>query len=760
MRRLPEIPTWEKNIINTNTFMGLNRGLSIGDGEMADMRNMSADNYPVLSTREMRGTPYFHNAPEAPTEFEGDVDGMLGSNHVVYCQGGKVYLDGVEVPIELSTEAGMKEKKLVGMGAYVCIWPDKKFFNVTNLEDSGDMGSRWQAEEDQVITAMMCRNDGTNYDEDEITIGAAEPSDPKHEDFWLNTSGANHVLLQYSSVYKQWIQVASTYIKLQATGIGKGLKEADVVHINRARINTEVDTSIEEGQSVSVIEEAIGLTWSATVTWNESQNGYTTSNVKKGAKTVTINVKDIPEGAVVKGATLSGNWAMRKYYGPAKAFINGKSFTISSAMATPFSTDADVDGNGSYNFKFEFSSGSAVHMETGTKENGTYTNFLWIGDITLTVHYVFSEQVSGGEWDVKQIESLNTTNLIYGCGDDYIIVAGLLNENRELSTDLVVEMKIPDLDYVCEANNRIWGCTYSEKDGTITNELRCCSLGDFRNWYRFEGTSQDSYVATVGSDGNFTGAYALQGYPLFFKEDFLHKVTGHMPANFTLNTVRCRGVQDGSWKSMATVNEALFYKGRNDVMTYDGSLPYAVSAKLGTEIFTDAVGGGYRDKYYLCMKDEKGTPHVYVLDTAKALWHKEDNADITHMATSDGELVMAIRQGSKTLLKTPRHRDGEKETYDWSATFGTIGYTDEQQKYLSRYNIRAQMTEGSRMKVEMQYDSSGKWEEMGTYRSPRLQTFLLPIIPKRCDHCQLRISGDGQINIYAIAREYERGGDG
>lgn len=759
MRRLPEIPTWEKNIINTNTFMGLNRGLSIGDGEMADMRNMSADNYPVLSTREMRGTPYFHNAPEAPTEFDGDVDGMLGSNHVVYCQGGKVYLDGVEVPIELSTEAGMKEKKLVGMGAYVCIWPDKKYFNVTNLEDSGDMGSRWQAEEGQAITAMMCRNDGTNYDEDEITVSAAEPSNPSHEDYWLNTAGANHVLLQYSSVYKQWIQVATTFIKLQATGIGKGLKEADAVHISGARIGTEVDTSIEQGTATAKYDGSFKLNWSAYLRWDEGNQGYIRSDNKRGTKTITLNLTGIPDNAVIKSARLSWSGTEAYTYGYGDLYVNGKTFT-SDGSSFSGSMAVDITSNGSYNFKFEYESGTAVHWVTGSHDSGYFTNYATISNIKLTVLYDLTEQVSGGEWDMQQIESLNTTNLIYGCGDDYIIVAGLLNENRELSTDLVVEMKIPDLDYVCEANNRIWGCTYSEKDGTITNELRCCSLGDFRNWYRFEGTSQDSYVATVGSDGNFTGAYALQGYPLFFKEDFMHKVTGYMPSNFTLNTVRCRGVQDGSWRSMATVNEALFYKGRNDVMTYDGSLPYAVSAKLGTEIFTDAVGGGYRDKYYLCMKDEKGMPHVYVLDTAKGLWHKEDNADITHMATSDGELVMAIRQGSKTLLKTPRHRQDEKETYDWSATFGTIGYTDEQQKYLSRYNIRAQMTEGSRMKVEMQYDSSGKWEELGTYRSPRLQTFLLPIIPKRCDHCQLRISGDGQINIYAIAREYERGGDG
>ena len=55
MRMLPDIPTWENATLNTTTFLGLNRGLSIADGEMADMLNMSGDNYPVLSTRRKRG---------------------------------------------------------------------------------------------------------------------------------------------------------------------------------------------------------------------------------------------------------------------------------------------------------------------------------------------------------------------------------------------------------------------------------------------------------------------------------------------------------------------------------------------------------------------------------------------------------------------------------------------------------------------------------------------------------------------------------
>ena len=111
MPYFPELPTWEKSVINTQQFLGLNRGLSIADGEMADMLNMSSDNFPVLSTRSPRGVPAFdYNAVVEPV-FTGQIDGMLGTDRLVVCHDGKVYIDGIEVPITLSTEPNKREKK-------------------------------------------------------------------------------------------------------------------------------------------------------------------------------------------------------------------------------------------------------------------------------------------------------------------------------------------------------------------------------------------------------------------------------------------------------------------------------------------------------------------------------------------------------------------------------------------------------------------------------------------------------------------------
>lgn len=756
----PEQPTWDKTVLNTMQFLGLNRGLSIGDGEMADMLNMSCDNFPVLSTRLKRGMPTFrHNAAITP-DLAGQVDGMLGTDRLVVCHEGKVYLDGEEVPIELSTDPSKREKKLVSMGAYVCIWPDKKYFNVNNIDDCGDMGSKWTAAEGDTITAMMCRKDGTDYDMTQIVVSQIAPESPSDGDFWLDTGGDVDVLRQYSLLRKEWVQVATTYIKIQAPGIGKNIKAYDTVWLSGVKPVGSEAAAVAEEDGEPTAGTVTGVGKNVTV-----QSGYdvsTSGNISTpttGTNTQTITLEGVPEEATVINATLRFTAQYSSVQSVRVCQVNGVSFTPGRTGST-HELEIPVTDAGKPNITFKFQ----MNTDYASNELGhSYGGFLVISDVSIEVTW---EVIDHAEANKEELERLNNSNIVYGAGDDYIIVAGILHNHLTLANTLTVEMKVPDFDYICEANNRIWGCLYQEVDGTVLNELHACALGDFRNWYKYQGTAADSYAVTLGSEGKFTGAFSYQGVPLFFKEGHIHKLTGTIPANYTVQTIKGRGVQEGSWRSLATVNETLFYKSRTEVMAYEGAMPYSVSTKLGSNLYAQAVAGGYRDKYYICMQDEELTWHTYVLDVTKGLWHQEGTEKITHMATAGGELVLAIQEESSaaaraaeaTHLRTVSSKGTVEEDFDWSVTFGILGFQSEQQKYLSRYNIRAQVV--GPLKVEMQYDSDGKWIHMGTMKSPRLRTFLLPIIPRRCDHCQLRISGKGTINIYSVAREYENGGDG
>ena len=758
MPYLPEIPQGNGQVINTTQFLGLNRGLSIADGEMADMLNMSSDNYPVLSTRSPRGVPAFdYNAVVEPV-FTGQIDGMLGTDRLVVCHDGKVYIDGIEVPITLSTEPNKREKKLVSMGAYVCIWPDKKYFNINEPDDCGDMGLKWEAAEDADISATMCRLDGTDYDMTQIVVSDIAPTDPRDRDFWIDTGGEKHVLKQYSQMYNQWVQVATTYIKIQTPGIGKGIKDGDVVWLSGVKEpSNEGDDELQDTYgTVTVSGKNVTLSDGVTRTLKEDtvadfDTVYRTEEVPSNTQTIVIN--NLPEKSKITSAVVKFRLAAQ-LYNWTEWTCNG--ITLNGGTGEQ-SVPVSVSADNKVMLKFRYRVGRPPGFVN--EWTGSYDNTINITNVKVEASYAQTHYVGN---NTEELERLNTTNRIYGAGDDYIIVAGLLHQAVKLEDTLGVEMKVPDLDYVCESNNRIWGCCYSEADGKIVNELRACALGDYRNWYKFIGTSTDSYTMSLGSDGVFTGAFSLQGVPIFFKESFIHRISGTVPANFTLNTIRGRGVQEGSWKSLAVVNERLYYKGKTEIMAYEGALPYSVSERLGQTYYQKAVAGACRDKYYINMQDRATKAwHTYVLDTVKGLWHQEDKSQISHMTTIGGELVMACQENDATILRTVGTRTGSTEgAFDWGVTFGTFGYQQEQQKYLSRFNIRAQIEAGGWMKVEMQYDSDGKWHHMGTMKSPKLRTYLLPIIPRRCDHCQLRISGRGNVNIYSIARIYENGGDG
>ena len=367
----------------------------------------------------------------------------------------------------------------------------------------------------------------------------------------------------------------------------------------------------------------------------------------------------------------------------------------------------------------------------------------------------------GGDSDVvqAQFEELNGTKIIYAKDEDYIVVVGLIDLTYEQTEGTVtVKRAVPDMDYVCEAQNRIWGCKYGMVDGKAVNELYCCKLGDFRNWRVYAGISTDAWAASVGSDGAWTGAANYLGYPTFFKENVIHRIAiSSVGAHQVTETVG-RGVQNGSGKSLCVVNEVLYYKAREGVCAYDGSFPSAVGEALGDVRYHNAVGGGCGGKYYLSMRDGANAWHMFCYDTAKGLWHREDDLHALCFTQMDGELY-AIDAETKQLLALHGSQGTPETAVKWAAETGLIGYTTVEQKYVSRFNLRMLLPRGSRADMYIQYDSDGVWHHCGHMEGVGTKSFLLPVRPRRCDHFRLRIEGEGEVRVYSFAKILETGSD-
>ena len=359
----------------------------------------------------------------------------------------------------------------------------------------------------------------------------------------------------------------------------------------------------------------------------------------------------------------------------------------------------------------------------------------------------------------SQIELLNGTKIIYDLADDYIVVVGLLDQTyTQTSGSVKVERRMPDLDFITEAENRLWGCKYGLVNGSTVNEIYCCALGDFKNWNQFLGLSTDSYVASVGTDGPFTGAVTHLGYPIFWKENCFHKVYISSSGAHQIVDTACRGVQKGSHLSLEVVNETLYYKSVTDICAYDGSLPKSVSSQFGTEKYFCAVAGSIGDKYYVSMKDASNKHHLFVLDALKGLWHKEDDTNALCFARCNGELFF-IDADTKELTAVNGSEGTLEKDIEWSATTGLMGYTTIEHKYISRFNLRMKLPKGSKADIYIQYDSDGIWHHSGHINGTGTKTFMIPVRPRRCDHFQIKLEGRGDIRIYSFAKIHETGSD-
>ena len=317
---------------------------------------------------------------------------------------------------------------------------------------------------------------------------------------------------------------------------------------------------------------------------------------------------------------------------------------------------------------------------------------------------------------------------------------------------------MPDMDFVIESGNRLWGCRYGVVDGKPVNEIYASKLGDFKNWNCFMGISSDSYAASVGTDGQFTGAITHMGYPLFFKEGCLHKVYGNYPANYQIQTTTCRGVQKGSSKSLAIVNEVLFYKSRTGICAYDGSLPSEVSSALGEVSYSDAVAASHGNKYYVSMMDYKGEYTLFVYDVRKGLWHKEDNTAVADFCSCRNELYFIPKDG--TEIKT-MFGSGTVDTapVPWMAESGVIYMYTPDRMYVSKLGIRLALETGSKASVFIQYDSFGEWHLLCDLRGTNFRVLTVPVKPRRCDHFRIRIVGEGGAKVYSLAKTTEKGSD-
>lgn len=326
-------------------------------------------------------------------------------------------------------------------------------------------------------------------------------------------------------------------------------------------------------------------------------------------------------------------------------------------------------------------------------------------------------------------------------------------ENGGDAETVMITRDVPSLSFICENENRLWGCAGST--------IYASKLGDPFNFNVFDGVATDSFAVDVGSAGEFTACCSYLGYPCFFKEDHIYKVYGDKPSNFQVMGSASIGVAQGSDRSLAVAGEVLYYLSRIGVTAYAGGIPQSVAGAFGTDRYKNGVAGSDGERYMISMERVDGTHHLFVYDTRVGLWFREDDTKALSVQWDAGTLWCMTEGG--TLWADGDSASlpaGEEEAAVYSvAEFNDFTEEDENRKGTAKIQLRVEVDAGASLQIAMQFDSDGVWRAVSTLSPSVKKSYYLPLIPRRSDHFRIRFTGVGMWRLYSLTRESYSGSE-
>lgn len=346
------------------------------------------------------------------------------------------------------------------------------------------------------------------------------------------------------------------------------------------------------------------------------------------------------------------------------------------------------------------------------------------------------------------IQSISDTSITFPDETFIGVIAEGTTETTVELDSISIGRNCPDLDYVMESNNRLWGVSNAD------NTIYACKLGDPTNWAYFQNTTMDSYYAEQGTDGEWTGCAAYSTHMLFFKEDYIHKVYGSKPASYQIETAQCHALEKGSNKSIAIINETVLYKSRLGIMAYSGGVPQLISDNFGTDQYTDAVAGTDGIKYFVSVLRD-GSSELLVFDMEKFLWHKEDDVRARDFTYHGGKLLFINDADNGIYEIASENPMPTEKDIEWSAELGPFDEYLEDKKVYSQLKMRLKLTELSELTVLISIDG-GKWERIARLDTDKDRAMMLPIVPRRCDKFAVRLEGVGYCRIESLVRVYRQ----
>lgn len=315
----------------------------------------------------------------------------------------------------------------------------------------------------------------------------------------------------------------------------------------------------------------------------------------------------------------------------------------------------------------------------------------------------------------------------------------------EAAVKITIRYDIPDLDFVFASDNRLWGAK--------GRNIYASALGQGTVWTDYDTLTTSSWAATTKTGDNITAALDFGGMPVFFAENAVYKIYGENPKEFQYVRQELIGVTAGDHKSVAVGAGYIFYLTRRGIYAWTGGVPQLISAPLGEERITNAVGGSDGAVYYLSC-EQGGRHNLYCYDPMTNAWIREDALEAVDIKQKGRDLCLVAADGNAYLIGDVYSTEGTKiqpEGY----FLETADYNDGAVVQKSAKNILVQyeLTDGE-ADVMVSYDGE-PWNHVYTLYDTdgKKITSVIPLQEKRYRTMRIRIEGDGEIVIYYIVRD-------
>jgi hypothetical protein len=779
---LPKIPyIMKKNKSQSIPMRSINLGSAAEAGELSDSFGISTRKFPYLTTRsgDKKLESQSKKNIRAMTVFNGEP--------VIITENGDIYIGDERVGGYDHVE--YSEIKFVAINTKLVIYPLKRYFERINgiwedksLEATVSGFMDFAANAITVIdytkqeTAVF---DGGYFNSSDNSFNAPQESAPIIKDDVNKTAnlatvhgkdGTKGYLYNVIRIVDQ-VDVVGSSMRVDKSSASDFVKYFDktLFLVNETSIvfAGEVGFSDEGDYFYGLVPDSITDGTYAIYAEDNSPGGANFHNHFEKQKFYAIVSRENNENVMITGivSDIKGSCVTFEYADvtASNVYMNAKYDRKRSTFAGDFSEGIEEGDKISFEWSYE---SPFLPEKISLRNSGEYIaekvlmNKIIFSKSTLVVDETLTSDVKvykraamenafGGLFVGDGVEvsgaatPKNNTAFMINKIDERSLYASaniFVDEPANINNEITISRRVPDLDFICEKDNRLYGV--SNKDKTIY----VSALGDPTNMFAYEGVSTDSFAVAVGGEGDFTACCKCGDSVLFFKEDKLYKLTGSYPAEFALYSYDVSGIDKGSEKSCAVINEVLYYLGRDGVYAYTGGIPTLISSCFGEKKFEGGVAGTDGRYYYISVTDENKNPYLFTYDTRTQLWIIEERIRCNDFAKLQG--------GLRYLSNGDLYQIGAGETPTrWLARWAPIYETIEGKKSYSRIVLRVSIPKDSYMSIRLRFDG-GYWHNAGAVvgKSEGVIPVRIPI--NRCDKFELELSGEGECTILDIMREY------